>query len=326
MHVLLLGHRGAVGTVISRELTAAGHHVTGASRSSGVDLRGDLSSLAALAADSDAVVNASGIERPDLAAATGATPLIEISATSAYLDALRAAAAGPVVLGAGLAPGLSTVLVAALDALPGDEVDVFVMLGSGEAHGAAAVEWTASLVGSDVYQPPEGGVVRNLMSSRRLPLAAVADGSGKARPSGERAGERAGRRFLRADFPDHVLLGDELGLTIRSYLALSSPLMTGALGAIARVPALGRLLGAAPHIGSSAWRIAAQNRRTGQIVQAAGDGQSEATGRLTALATVSAVTCALRSSATMADLVHLADARAALQLREAVEGRIPGNG
>ncbi|MCZ4536757.1 hypothetical protein O4159_15085 [Gordonia terrae] len=147
--VLLLGGRGAVGAVVGRELEGNGHTVTVTSRTSGrarIDLRGDLDALRDLSAEHDVVVNASGIERPELGAATGTTPLVDISASGAYLDALRAAAVGPVVLGAGLAPGLSTILTAALDSRPGDDLDVLVMLGAGEKHGPAAVAWTVDLV------------------------------------------------------------------------------------------------------------------------------------------------------------------------------------
>lgn len=93
MRALILGARGAVGTVVRRDLERDGHRVTAASRAESdgarIDLRGDLAPLVALAADHDVVVNASGIERSDLASATGATPLVDISATGSYLEALR---------------------------------------------------------------------------------------------------------------------------------------------------------------------------------------------------------------------------------------------
>ena len=300
MRALLLGARGAVGTVVRRELTRAGHTVTAASRTASgdiaVDLRGDLAALTRLAGMHDVVVNASGIERPDLGVAVGGTPLVEISATGAYLDALRSASSGQIVLGAGLAPGLSTVLVAELDSRPGDEVDVLVMLGSGEKHGPAAVAWTADLVGTDLYQPPEREPVRNLVTSTK------AEGP-----------DRRARRYLRADFPDHVLLGSDRGLAIRSYLALSSTPATAALAAVGRAPRLHGLLRHAPRIGSADWQILVRNRRTGQHLQAHGTGQSEATGRLTALAAMRAVSMSSTGPTTMPDLIDGDEARAALR-------------
>jgi hypothetical protein len=295
MRALLLGARGAVGTVVRRDLERDGHTVTAASRAESdgarIDLSGDLTALSALASEHDVVVNASGIERADLATATGATPLVDISATGSYLETLRLTASGPVVLGAGLVPGLSTVLAASLDTRAGDDVDVLVMLGSGEQHGPAAVAWTAGLVGADVHRPPEGGAVRNFRESIR---ALGPDG-------------RA-RRYLRADFPDHVLLGGTDAPNIRSYLTLGSALMTGALDLVGRMPVLRGALTSAPHVGTDAWHVVAANRRTGERNEASGRGQSEATGRLTALAALRVVEAQPSGPVTMADLVPMADA------------------
>jgi hypothetical protein len=292
MKALLLGARGAVGTVIRRELDRAGHGITAASRAESdgarIDLRGDLTSLAALAASHDVVINASGIERVELAAATGRTPLVDISATGSYLEALRSTS-GPIVLGAGLVPGLSTVLAGSLATEPGDDIDVFVMLGSGERHGPAAVTWTAGLVGTDVHRPPETDAVRNFRGSIR-----------SLGPDGR------ARRYLRADFPDHILL-DARGASIRTHLTLGSALMTGALDLVGRMPALRGALTAAPHIGSDAWHVVARNRRTEERRQASGHGQSEATGRLTALAAVHVTESPTRGPVTMADLVAVDD-------------------
>ncbi|RPF20495.1 saccharopine dehydrogenase [Myceligenerans xiligouense] len=299
MKALLLGARGAVGAVVHRELSRAGHTVTAAGRTTsgdtGVDLRGDLSALTRLAGRHDVVVNASGIERAGIAAAVHGTPLVDISASGAYLDALRSAADGPVVLGAGLVPGLSTVLVSALGGRRGDDIDVLVMLGSGERHGPAAVTWTAGLVGTDVHRPPEGTPVRNLIATRR-----------ETGPDGR------SRRYLRADFPDHVLLGDSRGLAVRSYLTLSAAPMTTALAIVGRLPALRGVLGSAPHLGTAAWHLVARNRRTGERRQAQGTGQSEATGRLTALAASRVTAVATTGAMTMADLTTPEDAIAAL--------------
>lgn len=303
MRMLLLGARGAVGRVVRRELEERGHIVTAASRSetegARVDLGGDLSALAGLAGGFDAVINASGIERADLAAAVGETPLVDISATGSYLEALRLTASGAVLLGVGLAPGLSTVLASSVASGP-DEVDVLIMLGSGEQHGTAAVAWTAGLVGTDLHRPPEGGRVRNLRENLRAPG-----------PDGRM------RRYLRADFPDHVLLG----APVRSYLTLGSAPMTAALGVIGRMPALRGLLSSAPHLGSDAWHVVARNRRTGERREAAGRGQSDATGRLTALAAERLVESGTTDAVTMADLVTVEECVAALPSGRALSGR-----
>ncbi len=305
MHALLLGARGAVGTVIRRELEREGHTVTAASRTAdgdtGVDLRGDLARLSRLAGTHDVVVNASGVERTEFVSAVGRTPLVDISATGAYLEALRAIAVAPVVLGAGLVPGLSTILAAALAALPGDEIDILVMLGTGEQHGPAAVAWTAGLIGTDVYRPPEGTTVPNLGETLR--------GSG---PDGRV------RRYLRADFPDHILLDEHGDRVIRSYLTLSSAPMTGALRIIGRMPVLRGALSRTPHIGAEFWHVIARNRRTDERREASGDGQSEATGRLAAFA---AVRIAATPEATAVGAVTMADLITPDEAREVLTGR-----
>lgn len=296
MRALVLGARGAVGRVVAGELRRAGHTVTSASRT-GVDgpaidlTREDgLRSLNAAMTEHDVLVNASGIENPAIAESG---PLVEVSATSAYLDALaeRSPVGVGAVLGAGLAPGLSTILVAEVIARPGDEIDLGIMLGTGEQHGTAAVEWTAGLLGAPVYSPPEGGTVVNFRERRRL------EG-----PDGRR------RTYLRADFPDHVLVSRDRRIVVRSYLTLTSRLATGALSLAARVPASGRLVTRSPHVGSDAWHLVAINRRTGQVRSAEGAGQSVTTGLLTALAAERLVDVRPVGPVSMAELVTLPEA------------------
>ncbi|WP_226355127.1 hypothetical protein [Pseudonocardia sp. ICBG601] len=277
MKALVLGARGAVGRAVVAELGRTGETAVPAGRTRpdggvAIDLSsGDgLSALHRVAADVDVVVNASGVERPELAARVGATPLVEISATGRYLERLGRRATGDgagVLLGAGLVPGLSTIMASATADRPGDAIDVMVMLGSGEAHGAAAVEWTSRLLGTTIHAAPEAGPVRNLRSWRRAPVT----------------GGRV-RRHLRADFPDHVLIGRARQQEIRTYLALSSPVATAALAAVAHVPRLRGILARAPHLGSSRWHLSTTNRRTGRTLRATGEGQSHATGVLAALA------------------------------------------
>lgn len=273
----MLGARGAVGRVIVAELRKAGDGVVPAGRTApeggvAIDLSTDagFSALPHVAAEVEVVVNASGIERPELATLVGAAPAVEISATGRYLDQLaqRASIDGAsVLLGAGLVPGLSTIMASALDGRPGDAIDVMVMLGSGEAHGTAAVEWTSRLLGSTIHAAPEAEPIPNLRSWRRTSV-----------PGGRP------RRHLRADFPDHVLIGRARKQEIRTYLALSSPVATAALALVAHVPQLRGVLARAPHVGSPRWHLNTTNRRTGQRLHATGASQSHATGVLTAFA------------------------------------------
>ena len=295
MRALVLGAAGAVGRVVAAELESAGHTVTGAGRRNAavrIDLGhpAGLGVLAEQARAHDVVVNASGVEDPELVRAAGRTAFVELSATApALLELGRAAAPGQsVLIGAGLAPGLTTMLVHALPTLPGDEVDVGIALGTGEEHGPAAVAWTAGLVGTEIFSPPERVPVMNLRERRVLPT-----------PDGPRT-------FLRADFPDHALLGEPSGLTVRSYLATGGRATTAALGLVARAPRSAPLLARAPHWGSAAWSLVAVNRRTGASCSAQGVGQSRATGVLTALATAALVAGAPGRAVTMAQLLPLA--------------------
>lgn len=277
MRALVLGARGAVGREVAARLRDAGDTVVAAGRTApdgGVALdlaTGEgLAQLARVSGTVDVVVNASGMERPEIAAHVGATSLVDISAAGSYLDALAEQASlhgARVLLGAGLAPGLSTLMAAEVAGEPGDEIDVMVTLGSGEAHGAAAVEWTSRLLGTDLHAPPEDHPVPNLRSWHRASVPG-----------------RRPRSYLRADFPDHVLIGRGRDRRIRSYLALSSPAATAALAVIARVPPLHGLLARVPQVGSERWHLLVTNRRTGRTLHATGEGQSRATGALAALA------------------------------------------
>ncbi|GAA1986206.1 hypothetical protein GCM10009718_24520 [Isoptericola halotolerans] len=302
MKALVLGARGAVGQHVVAALRGHGHDVTPAGRSgSDGGVRVDLSApdgavrLREAAAGQAVVINASGVEEPWIAGELGGAALVDISASSAYLVALRACAAPStsVVLGAGLVPGLSTVLVGALETRPGDEVDVAVMLGSGEKHGAAAVSWTEKLVGTDVHAPPEGVRVRNLRTRRRV-----------VGPDGRR------RTYLRTDFADHVLLDD---LVVRSWLTLSNGPATAALALVGRLGKGRRLISGAPLVGSEEWSLQATVRRTAQRLAATGSGQSRATGLLTALAAERVVSAAPGRCVTMADVVAVDDALGVLE-------------
>lgn len=303
---LVVGASGAVGRAITEELTRTGHRFTAASRradnpAARIDLgaTNGPAALSAAARQHDVVINASGIERPEIAGVLTAagTPLVDISATGAYLHELaRASRAGTrtaapepgptVVLGAGIAPGLSTALVTDLIESRDDvfasaqitpsapEIDVAVTLGAGEVHGPAALAWTAGLAGRAIYEAPETHVVQNFIEWRTLPTAI------------------GPRRFLRADFPDHVLLATPprhgAAPAIRSYLSTGSRLATAALGLVGRVPALRSLVARAPHIGDERWEIRAIDRATGEYRVATGSGQSRATGIIAAHAAIAA--------------------------------------
>ncbi|ORM28744.1 NAD-dependent epimerase/dehydratase family protein [Williamsia sp. 1135] len=273
MRIAVLGAKGAVGTRIVTKLDERGHDVVRVGRNGAggdrvVDLgAADTSAYAAAVADVDMVINASGLENVALAQQAGNARFVDISATSGYLEKIAAApAAGGVLAFVGLAPGLSTLMASELAAEAGDHVDVALTLGEGEKHGRAAVEWTVGLLGS-TFVDGSGQSVRNLTRPRTL------EG-----PVGSR------KRFLRADFPDHVVAGDD-GRLVENYLALGSGAATMSLRIANLCPAVGGPLLRRVHLpGSDEWSVLARNRTTGRWLHTSGHNQSEATATMTVAA------------------------------------------
>src|SRR5262249_59047265 len=106
-----------------------------------------------------AVVTDLGAARVDVPAATGYV------AAGGRLDPPR-----PVLLSVGLAPGLTNLLAAAVHAAAPGPLDLAVVLGAGERHGAAAVAWSYGLLGRRFRDPATGGQVRNYTQPRRIGL------------------------------------------------------------------------------------------------------------------------------------------------------------
>ncbi|WP_307797352.1 NAD-dependent epimerase/dehydratase family protein [Williamsia soli] len=273
MRVAVLGANGAVGRRVVTKLDERGHDVlrvgrNGATNDRVVDLGAtDTSAYATAVSDADMVVNASGLENPALAQQAGNARFVDISATAGYLEKIAAApATGGVLAFVGLAPGLSTLMASELAAEAGDHVDVALTLGEGEQHGRAAIQWTVGLLGS-TFVDASGQSVRNLTRPRTL------EG-----PVGSR------KRFVRADFPDHVVAGDD-GRLVENYLALGSAAATLSLRIANLVPAVGGSLLRRVHLpGSDEWSVLARNRTTGRWLHTSGHNQSEATATMTVAA------------------------------------------
>jgi saccharopine dehydrogenase (NAD+, L-lysine-forming) len=129
---------------------------------------------------------------------------VDVSASYAFLneieklDALAKRRAATAVLSVGLSPGLTNLLARhCVDAL-GDEpqnLDIFVMLGLGEAHGEAAIRWTVENLDKRFEAPGVPGTVCNLEDPKttRFP-----GGYGR-------------RRAYRFDFADQHVLARTLG-------------------------------------------------------------------------------------------------------------------
>ncbi|ONM46300.1 NAD-dependent epimerase/dehydratase family protein [Nocardia donostiensis] len=247
MSVLILGGYGAVGAHVVRLLRAQGIPTLAAGRDPArVDRVVDVTTMDSVGfalAGVSTVVNCAGAENVRLAeeCAHRGIVFIEISATSDYVRALEHVD-GPVVLGVGLAPGLTTLL--AVDALSNDPgpVDIMIGLGSGEHHGPAATAWTYRLLGQH-FTDPDGTTIRNFTEPAHFTIP-----------------EQAGYKpfpALRADFADQHRLTREYAVPVRTYLRLDSRLATTGLAALTWAPAL-RALAPQRMPGSDRWIVLAR--------------------------------------------------------------------
>ncbi len=277
MSVLVLGGYGAVGAHLVRLLRAqhipvitAGRDSTRADRVVDVTVPDRVGEALT---GVTAVVNCAGTEDIRLAEACAERGIVfvEISATTEYVRALEHVD-GPVVLGVGLAPGLTTLL--AVDLLVRDRapVDIMIGLGSGEHHGAAATAWTYRLLGQR-FADADGTMIRNFTQLARFPIP----------------GHAGYPPFpaLRADFADQHRLTREFSVPVRSYLRLDSRLATAGLAALTWAPALRAL--APGHLpGSDRWVV---------VVRSADGRTRSATGRGQSLATAAVAAAVVRESA-----------------------------
>ncbi|WP_431682599.1 hypothetical protein [Kitasatospora sp. KL5] len=278
MRVLVLGGYGAVGAGIVERLRAGGDTAWAAGRDPAradrvLDLRavrdGEDGAYRAALADADVVVNASGAEDPALAvaAADSGTAFVDITASTSCVAALEALKpAVPVLLSVGLAPGLSGMLATALHAAAPGPIDLAVVLGAGERHGAAATEWSYRLLGRRFPDTRGGRPVRNYTR----PEAFEIPGLGR-------------RRLYRADFSDQHTLTARLGVPVRSYFGLDSRAATAALAVMTRVPGADRAPRGMHLPGTDRWWVLARGPE-GIARWAHGRSQSHATAVLAVLA------------------------------------------
>jgi hypothetical protein len=231
--VAILGAYGAVGRRLAIESARLGHRVTAAGRDPsrlatveasaharlGID---DAIGLRRLASEHDVLVNATGIERVELARlSTGhGAAFMDISADSDYLlqlEGIRHPARG-IAAGVGLAPGLTNLLAAAA---PGDgPIHIGVVGGVGENHGTAAREWIWRGAGRTVNSGGEAQRVYRTARSFDVP------GLGR-------------RTLLRAHFGEQDQLSRDLARPVSSWLALDPPWGTATLRLAGFVPAVG---------------------------------------------------------------------------------------
>jgi saccharopine dehydrogenase-like NADP-dependent oxidoreductase len=149
---------------------------------------------------------------------------MDVSAKTGFMVAMEelheeaAAAGATAVLSVGLVPGMSNLLAA--DAAAGmdqvDSVDIALMLGMGEAHGRAAIEWTVENMAQDFWTG--AGTQKQQVSSFT---------SGKTFDFGEGIGRKMAYRF---NFSDQHTLAGTLGVSpVTTRLCFDSAFVTGLL-------------------------------------------------------------------------------------------------
>ena len=279
MKVLVLGGYGAVGARVTAQLRALGDTALAAGRDPALaDRVLDLHAVRAGAvedyhraiADVDVVVNAAGLEDPGLATAATdrGVAFVDITATTGYVTELeRLTPSAPVLLSVGLAPGLTNLLATALHATAPGPIDLAVVLGARERHGAAATGWSYGLLGRRFPDTRGGGPVLNYTRPRTFDLP------------------RLGRRRLcRADFSDQHTLTRQLGDPVRTYFGVDSRFGTASLALLTHIPGASRFVPRGLHLpGSDRW-LALAEAADGTVRRASGRSQSHASAVLTVLA------------------------------------------
>lgn len=269
VQVLVLGGYGAVGGEVVRRLRAQGHTALAAGRDPAradvrLDLRAGDGYRAALDGV-DVVVNAAGAEDPMLAtfATEAGAAFVEISANSSYIAALeQIPAKSPIIVNVGLAPGLTSLLAVAAHESAAEKgpIDIAIVLGAGEQHGAAAVEWTYGLLGR-TFTDADGTRIRNFTRPKTFEIPGLGT-----------------RRLYRADFSDQHALTRDLGVPVRTYLATDSRTATMGLALATRIPGAARFVPRRlPLPGSDRWVVAAGPRDGSKSQWAHGYSESTAT-------------------------------------------------
>lgn len=129
-----------------------------------------------------------------------------------------------VILSVGLAPGITNMLVKQgknqLDQV--DSADIYILLGLGETHGRAAIEWTVDHLNADfsVFEQGHRKQVTSFSDGKRIDFS-------------ERLGTKKAFRF---NFSDQHVLPQTLGLpSVSTRLCFDSAMVTSLLASLKRL-------------------------------------------------------------------------------------------
>lgn len=238
-HVLVVGGYGEVGQAVSRAVSAlfpgrvvvagrSGHRARALADQLGpgaaglafdVSTGGDSLDLSAIG------VVVMCVDQPDTRfveqCLTAGVDYVDITARQSSIDAIEGLDAvarlseSTVVLSVGLCPGVTNLLAARaaqqFDTLT--KADIFLMLGSGDRHGQAAVEWTLANLDRpfDVFQDGQRRAVRGMREHETVQFP----------------GDRYPRKAFRFNFPDQRTIVRTLGVpTVSTWLCFDSSFLT----------------------------------------------------------------------------------------------------
>lgn len=316
--IVIAGGYGHVGRAIAKHLASrypgrvvlAGRNLDKAREAAagiGSDCRGIKLDTAAGAAPEGAAAVIMCLDQFDPSFASdclsGGMAYVDVSADGRILEMIEAldpAArrnGGTGLIDVGLAPGLTNILARLLvESTAGIErLDLFVLLGSGDDHGPAAIEWTLDKFDSE-FIVIENGTPHWVRAQRETRTARV-------------PGRKLPVLGVRFDFPEQRSLARTLDIpTVNSWMATLPP-------AAARSMRLAALAGA-----GELTRRPRSRRALLSILERGGSGTDQCGVLVQATTTDSLVT---EASVLSRDQSALTAASASLMAVEAIEGRVP---
>lgn len=239
---LVLGATGSVGRLVAAHLASTGGGVLVASRSASAALAvaSSIDGTEAVMIDVadpkwavpdgvSIVIDCTGSDRLDVAvrACESNSSYVSISASIPHVQRLFdlgpriRSMGGGVVVGAGLAPGISTMLAHRLltDDLPGD-VRIDLVLDAFDSFGSMATTFTTELIGATFSDPHTGRSVRNFSAPSTIEAPA---GFGKTTTG-------------RVGFADTTILATRLGRPVSVHFGLTQLGGTRLLGLLGHGP------------------------------------------------------------------------------------------